>query len=161
MPRKTSQYKRDTYCMTCLSQIYRQKAERWLPGAGRKKRWAIRVQSVTEFQLKKMTWFWRGIVEVITQQYECTECHEAAHLKMLEMVKFVVYIFCQNKKRKKITSFRCSTDLSNFSKQCNIATNQFQNILIAAVRISDAHLPLILTSSSIAKQSLNALSFFF
>lgn len=55
----------------------------------------------TEFLFGKRKKFWK-IVVIIAQQCECIYCHCTVYLKMVKIVKFMLYIFYHNFLKKEI-----------------------------------------------------------
>lgn len=52
-----------------------------------------------EFQCGKIKKFWRWMVVMVAQRYECAKCHRTLHLKIVKIVHFM-YILLQWGKKK-------------------------------------------------------------
>lgn len=50
-------------------------------------------------------WDDEKVLEVVAPDCECTYCHPVVHLKIVEMVKFMLCMFSNNKNRNKGTHF--------------------------------------------------------
>lgn len=91
---KISQSQKEKYrripltCGTESSQVHRDRKENGCQGLGGGGNGDLSVLMCTEFQLRKMKRFWRGVVGLAARQRECAVCYGTVHLNTVRTVNF-------------------------------------------------------------------------